>query len=155
MTPLPAQQMSDVDLSTFDGHTQGPWRPYSPRKGSWCVDPVAHVTTTVEGDRESGRKQREIDARLIAAAPELLAECKAQRAELERLRAEREGLRKRLIACIPTNWCDPLLTGPDRVLPSDGKYNGTHIEKLLLGIKSRMEALTATHADEAKGESHG
>ncbi len=38
---------------------------------------------------------------------------------------------------IPTNWCDPLLTGPQSVIGSPPYYVG-HIEALLLAIKRRL-----------------
>ena len=40
---------------------------------------------------------------------------------------------------VPTNWCDPLLTGPDRVMPSiPGKITNQHVEQLLLAVKKRI-----------------
>ena len=43
--------------------------------------------------------------------------------------------RKRLAALVPTNWCDPLLTGPEAVkLPLEGRG----VEKLLRGIQDRI-----------------
>ena len=44
-----------------------------------------------------------------------------------------------MLGCIPTNWCDPLLTGANKVLPSTQPYRADHIEKLLLAIRKRME----------------
>ena len=43
--------------------------------------------------------------------------------------------------CVPTSWLDSLLTGPDACLPA-GKYRYTpsDIDRLLLGIKNRIEA---------------
>lgn len=41
--------------------------------------------------------------------------------------------------CVPTNWCDPLLTGPKAV--SQGDWNGRHIEALLRGIQDRIRNL--------------
>jgi hypothetical protein len=44
--------------------------------------------------------------------------------------------RKPLSDLVPTNWCDPLLTGPEGI----GKppYDCRHIFKLMLGIKDRL-----------------
>ena len=48
--------------------------------------------------------------------------------------AEREAC----AACVPRNWCDPLLTGPDAVV---GKAaTGQDIEALLLAVKKRIES---------------
>lgn len=38
---------------------------------------------------------------------------------------------------IPTNWLDPLLTGPDAVIKG-GAYKPSDIERLLLAIKERV-----------------
>jgi len=52
-------------------------------------------------------------------------------------KARREALEK----LIPSNWCDPLLTGPDAALPA-GKhtYTPTDIERLLNAIRERVRA---------------
>lgn len=39
---------------------------------------------------------------------------------------------------IPTNWLDPLLTGPDAVLKGNGPWGCPDIERLLLAIKKRL-----------------
>lgn len=61
-----------------------------------------------------------------------------------------------LMALIPTNWCDPLLTGPNKALPDGGQYNGTDIERLLLGIRKRLadhiEAARPSLSAQAVGE---
>lgn len=49
------------------------------------------------------------------------------------------SLAAELINCVPTNWCDPMLTGPDKVLPEGYKYTPQDIEHLLLAIRKRME----------------
>ena len=60
---------------------------------------------------------------------------------------KRKTQRERLIACVPTNWCDPLLTGPSAALPHyDQKITPRHIEALLLGIIDRMQAVPAERA---------
>lgn len=48
--------------------------------------------------------------------------------------AEREAC----AACVPTNWCDPMLTGPDAVIgqPADCR----DIEAVLRGVKARILA---------------
>lgn len=51
---------------------------------------------------------------------------------------------KKLIACVPSNWLDPLLTGDDRVKPYDcDKYNSRQIEELLHRIRERMQKVAA------------
>jgi hypothetical protein len=40
---------------------------------------------------------------------------------------------------IPTNWCDPLLSGPKAVIGSP-PYTGKDLENLVLGIRARIEA---------------
>lgn len=49
---------------------------------------------------------------------------------------------KEAAACVPTNWCDPLLTGPKAVLRGSSHDNRA-IESLLLGIQARIFALAA------------
>jgi hypothetical protein len=39
---------------------------------------------------------------------------------------------------VPTNWCDPLLTGPQA---SKTPLDGDGVEKLLRGIQDRIRAL--------------
>jgi hypothetical protein len=41
--------------------------------------------------------------------------------------------------CVPTNWCDDILTGKDGI----GKppYDCRHIEKLLRGVQDKIRAL--------------
>lgn len=46
---------------------------------------------------------------------------------------------RELEGCIPTNWCDPLLTGPDAALSDNaGHWGCPDIERLLQGLRSRM-----------------
>ena len=42
-----------------------------------------------------------------------------------------------LLECIPTNWCDPLLTGDKKVL--HGEFDCRDIERLLQALRKRME----------------
>lgn len=51
----------------------------------------------------------------------------------------KEALAADLINCIPTNWCDPLLTGDSKVLPDGYNYTPQDIENLLIAIRKRME----------------
>jgi hypothetical protein len=46
--------------------------------------------------------------------------------------------RKPLSDLVPTNWCDPLLTGPDAI--KGPPYDGRAIEKLLRGVQDRIRA---------------
>ena len=46
--------------------------------------------------------------------------------------------RKRCADMVPTNWLDPLLSGPDKALPSTQPYRAPDIERLLLAIRGRI-----------------
>lgn len=48
---------------------------------------------------------------------------------------------KKVSDLVPTNWCDPLLTGPEGI----GKppYDCRDIEKLLRGVQDRIRAAEA------------
>ena len=48
---------------------------------------------------------------------------------------------QRIIAAVPTNWCDSLLTGPDGLGPQP--WDCRHIEKLLRGVQDRVKAAIA------------
>jgi hypothetical protein len=60
------------------------------------------------------------------------------------LAASEARLRQRCAAAevaVPTNWCDPLLTGPNAALgPHAGKWGCPDIERLLAGVRSRIKA---------------
>lgn len=67
-----------LDLTQFTGHTPGPWQ----AKADYIsVRVMAHCGEQVCGTVPVS----EVNARLIAAAPALLAECRRLRAENERL----------------------------------------------------------------------
>jgi hypothetical protein len=52
------------------------------------------------------------------------------------------------VECVPVNWLDTLLTGPDAVLPKGVHgYNCTDIERLLNGIRQRLESFTKGEGD--------
>lgn len=58
-------------------------------------------------------------------------------AELEKIRQRCEAAE----AAVPTNWCDPLLTGPNSALgPHAGKWGCPDIERLLAGVRNRIKA---------------
>ena len=42
-----------------------------------------------------------------------------------------------ILGAIPTNWLDPLLTGPNKVI-GPYPYTGTDIENLLRAVKDRV-----------------
>ena len=106
MTPLPAQQMSDVE-----------------RELSW------------------------LDAQPVYSIAHNCAETiREQRAELERLRAEREGLRKRI------ERVEQLIGLTLNTIPKD--CGGICTCNRCEIMREVQAALAATHADEAKGESH-
>src|SRR3990167_6129364 len=91
-----------LDLAQFDGHTSGPWE-YRPAQNyeGFSIAPLHTLPTLAAVERcGAGRMnvasfnwpgQEEPNARLIAAAPALLAECKRQREELEIANAWRKA----------------------------------------------------------------
>ena len=87
------------------------------------------IYCTPKGDIDTRSRQR------------LRADRAALLAEVERLRAAIED-------AFPSNWTDPLLTGPDAALPQDGpeaaRVNCMVIERLLLAVKKRVLAAAAT-----------
>lgn len=56
--------------------------------------------------------------------------------------------RDEVLRAIPTNWCDPILTGPNKVLPDDYAYMPQHIEKVLLAVRARVEAIPYTVSED-------
>lgn len=42
---------------------------------------------------------------------------------------------------LPTNWCDSLLTGKNKVLPDAPSYSPQDVERLILAIKQRITSL--------------
>lgn len=52
--------------------------------------------------------------------------------------ADRASMRQRVLDAIPTNWCDPLLTGPSAVIGTNTNVAG--IERLLLALRERIDA---------------
>lgn len=65
--------------------------------------------------------------------------------ELSRLRARVERL-ENLPELVPTNWCDPLLTGKDSIGPPP--YDCRKVEQLLRGIQDRMRQALAKQENE-------
>ena len=60
---------------------------------------------------------------------------------------------KRVLAAIPTNWTDPLLTGPEAVI-GNPPYDCRDIERLLNAIRARTEWKSADAAAK-KRRKHG
>ena len=60
--------------------------------------------------------------------------------------------RKKLSDLVPTNWCDPLLTGPDGI--GEQPWDCRHIEKLLRGVQDRIRAAEGppTRATESRND---
>lgn len=60
-------------------------------------------------------------------------------AELAERQESNRALIEECAACVPTNWLDSLLSGPDKV----GDFpDGKIVEKLLLAIRARILALS-------------
>jgi hypothetical protein len=57
--------------------------------------------------------------------------------------------RKPLSDLVPTNWLDPLLTGPQGI--GTPPYQGRHIEQLLRGIQDRIRVAEKTASDKGQG----
>jgi hypothetical protein len=87
-------------------------------------------------------RNRHTDASVARGFQQLRAEAAeaALLSEREQVKELRRGLDEAAKA-VPTNWLDPLLIGPDAVLPKDGAYNARHIEALLRGVQDRIRAL--------------
>ena len=111
-----------LDLAQFEGHTPGPWKDriatgtadhmIRGNGASVCVIPFKYGTT----------EQRNRNARLILAAPALLAECKRQREQIAKLQEEN----------------DTLATGNLKVQVAAGKRNRA-LENALRPIVERLE----------------
>lgn len=49
---------------------------------------------------------------------------------------------EKIIEAIPSNWCDPLLTGEDKVI-GKSPYDYLDIENLLNAIRERIETIAS------------
>ena len=94
MTTPNTQGHAGVDAAAFAGHTPGPWQAEGNNEfRDWFVGPVmggqriAEVFPSVNGPRRTAA-----NARLIAAAPSLLAEVVSLRAKLAASEASRAEL---------------------------------------------------------------
>ncbi len=67
------------------------------------------------------------------------------RARQEGRRAGREEMRKAAAASVPTNWVDPLLTGPSGMGPPP--WGCLEVEPLLNGVRERIAALSVEDDD--------
>src|SRR3990167_7650362 len=108
-----------LDLAQFEGHTPGPW--HVGMKPGPMVYANQHGTQVADCSFDNGGAHR-TDARLIAAAPALLAECKRQREQIAKLQEEN----------------DTLATGNLKVQVAAGKRNRA-LENALRPIVERLE----------------
>ena len=77
-----------VDLDALSGHTPGPWEWHTGRDYDRTIRRVGGSRLLSCGTQYAGGYEPSAkDARLIAAAPDLLALCREQKAEIERLKA--------------------------------------------------------------------
>jgi hypothetical protein len=65
--------------------------------------------------------------------------------------------KKPLSDLVPTNWCDPLLTGATTALPDvrAGAWNCRDIEALLRGIQDRIRCEEDKRSANKRGENGG
>jgi hypothetical protein len=83
-----------------------------------------------------------LDVEVGGRHSEALAEVEAENNRLRReLATARRAALEEAIRVVPSNWCDGLLTGPARVIPSDGKITPQHVERLIVAIAERIRAL--------------
>lgn len=48
---------------------------------------------------------------------------------------------------VPTNWLDPMLTGPDKVIGHGDRFTSRDIENVLRGVRKRLGELpTINHS---------
>lgn len=106
------------------------------------IKEIDRLTKLVQVERRA-REEWEIKAKERAAHALTLAyerqdqEQRAEAAERRLAEVERETI-ERCLNEIPTNWCDPLLTGPTAVIKDQ---DCRQIEALLRGIQDRLRAL--------------
>ena len=81
-----------LDLAQFEGHTPGPWYPSDSGtvRGKDCGDGIGNLIA--ECAMQESAPARNNNARLIATAPALLAECKRQREQIAKMREVLEDL---------------------------------------------------------------
>ena len=82
-----------LDLNQFTGYTPGPWRVQKPRGHQHAIDrkweivaPLDQGELVIIGEHTGIDCLRKDNARLIAAAPDLLELCRQQQAEIGRFR---------------------------------------------------------------------
>lgn len=113
--------------------TESPWKPDP--TGGFVLRKAGIVCQLFDkNEREffNDHNNMMLIAEYRTLAPALARQVKALEAELEHA--------KSAINEIPTNWCDPLLTGKNAALKNKpGAYDCKDIERLLLAIKENME----------------
>lgn len=89
------EEMSDIDLDQLEGHTPGPWEATRMYRPEGCFDPDGAQCNIKKLGKEYSiatvwrRKPYdacEIDAALIASAPELLSKCVEFQSSLDRVK---------------------------------------------------------------------
>lgn len=63
---------------------------------------------------------------------------KLRKADIVDLLENALRFRTQSLDAIPTNWLDPLLTGPEAALKGTGDWGCPDIERLINGIKARL-----------------
>src|SRR3990167_5563256 len=95
-----------LDLAQFEGHTPGPW--HVGMKPGPMVYANQHGTQVADCSFDNGGAHR-TDARLIAAAPALLAECKRQREQIAKLRDALESISRERSAHLRSNQMQAII----------------------------------------------
>lgn len=114
---------------------EGTDTPRTDEKHRWlihnCDGPQWVILQLAEHARQL---ERELAARMMAlqAANSAIVDLQAA------LQSARKDERERCAKQVPTNWLDPLLTGPDAVLEGTGPWGCPDIAKLLRAVKARI-----------------
>lgn len=109
-----------------------------------CVHQFRAIPADVQAELQALREEmvvvRGANASLRLSLHGCDAEVKRLEAEADQ-RSSREAVLEEAANEIPTNWCDPLLTGPNAVLkPEAGRWDCHDIARLLTALAARIRA---------------
>ena len=126
--------MTDIDALLKNKHTPGPWQVSGGRNrpdiyGHMVGPDGIGIACVAYSDRTNADHVASLaDARLIAAAPDLLDALTTERAKVAALEAEVERLRR-----IVMNWVDPFDVPDDVKQVSDELWAAEHSRQALQG----------------------